>query len=325
METGFAAADSRDDYARARRNATLARLAARLRMRSGDLDVLLPFDEVVTALGRRGETYLGEQLVDLDAIVGSVDRTKGFDRRFRPTSPQSRVRFERIAAASRRARCCRRWTSTGSGRCTSCGTATTASRSPARSAARSSPPGSSWCTPRSEPGWGSRWPTCRSRAKSGCSPSGSRCRRPCARGSCCGTRTTTPCSPRGSRRGASGATRSAASWVTGPPPHWRGSPRSTSRCSTRCAMPAGRQVHRRGAEAGDEQVGRVVVEVARDVDLLRSARGPARPPRPPGRPPHRRPWPAAAGRPCSRAPTGAGRARSSGRPWPGRGPSAHGR
>ncbi len=102
METGFAAADSRDDYARARRNATLARLAARLRMRSGDLDVLLPFDEVVTALGRRGETYLGEQLVDLDAIVGSVDRTTGFDRRFRPTSPQSRVRFERIAAATRR-------------------------------------------------------------------------------------------------------------------------------------------------------------------------------------------------------------------------------
>lgn len=31
METGFPAADSRDDFARARRNAVLARLGARLR------------------------------------------------------------------------------------------------------------------------------------------------------------------------------------------------------------------------------------------------------------------------------------------------------
>ena len=50
METGFPAADSRDDFARARRSAVLARLAARLRMREGDVDVLLPFDEVVGAL-----------------------------------------------------------------------------------------------------------------------------------------------------------------------------------------------------------------------------------------------------------------------------------
>lgn len=51
METGFPAADSRDDFARARRNAVLARLGARLRMREGDVDVLLPFDEVIDALG----------------------------------------------------------------------------------------------------------------------------------------------------------------------------------------------------------------------------------------------------------------------------------
>ncbi len=53
VETGFSAADSRDDFARARRNAVLARLGARLRMREGDVDVLLPFDEVVGALGAR--------------------------------------------------------------------------------------------------------------------------------------------------------------------------------------------------------------------------------------------------------------------------------
>lgn len=102
MDTGFSAADSRDDFARARRNATLSRLAARLRLRSGDLDVLLPFDEVVAALGRRGETRLGRQMVDLDHIVGSTDRVTGFDRRFRPTSDLARQRFERLAKAARR-------------------------------------------------------------------------------------------------------------------------------------------------------------------------------------------------------------------------------
>lgn len=102
MDTGFPAADSRDDFARARRNATLSRLAARLRLRSGDVDVLLPFDEVVAALGRRGETRLGLRMVDLDLIVGSTDRVAGFDRRFRPTSDLARQRFERIAEAVRR-------------------------------------------------------------------------------------------------------------------------------------------------------------------------------------------------------------------------------
>ncbi len=102
VDTGFSAADSRDDFARARRNATLSRLAARLRMRSGDLDVLLPFDEVVAALGRRGETQLGRHMVDLDRIVGSTDRVTGFDRRFRPTSDVTRQRFERLAKALRR-------------------------------------------------------------------------------------------------------------------------------------------------------------------------------------------------------------------------------
>jgi hypothetical protein len=102
VETGFPAADSRDDFARARRNAVLARLGARLRLREGDVDVLLPFDEVVGALGHRGEQSLGLQTVDLDTIVGSVDRRSGFDRQFRPTSDLTRLRFERLALAVRR-------------------------------------------------------------------------------------------------------------------------------------------------------------------------------------------------------------------------------
>jgi hypothetical protein len=77
-------------------------MAARLRLREGDVDVLLPFDEVVGALGHRGEQPLGLHQVDLDSIVGSVDRRTGFDRRFRPTSELSRRRFERLAVAVRR-------------------------------------------------------------------------------------------------------------------------------------------------------------------------------------------------------------------------------
>jgi hypothetical protein len=102
VDTGFPAADSRDDFARARRRAVLARLAARLRMREGDVDVLMPFDEVVGALGHRGEQHVGLQTVELDSIVGSVDRVSGFDRQFRPTSELTRRRFERLALAVRK-------------------------------------------------------------------------------------------------------------------------------------------------------------------------------------------------------------------------------
>jgi hypothetical protein len=102
MDTGYPDADSRDDFSRARRRQQWSRVLARLRGRSGDLDVMLPFDEVVAALGRRGQQYRGLREIPLDSIVGSTDRTRGFDRFFRPTSALGRQRFERIAAAVRR-------------------------------------------------------------------------------------------------------------------------------------------------------------------------------------------------------------------------------
>jgi hypothetical protein len=102
MDTGYPDADSRDDFARARRRQQWSRVFARLRGRSGDLDVMLPFDEVVAALGRRGQQYRGLREIDLDSVVGSTDRSRGFDRFFRPTSALGRQRFERIAAAVRR-------------------------------------------------------------------------------------------------------------------------------------------------------------------------------------------------------------------------------
>lgn len=101
-ETGFPTADAQDDFLRARRRRALARLSAVLRLEPGDVDVMLPFDEVVEALGRVGERDLGVHSVALESIVGSVDRGKDFDRQFRPTSSRARTRFERIAEAQRR-------------------------------------------------------------------------------------------------------------------------------------------------------------------------------------------------------------------------------
>ncbi len=100
--TGFPAADAENDFQRARRQQVLARLAQRLRREPDDVGLILPFDEVIAALGRTGERVLGMQSIALDSIVGSVDRTRDFDRRFRPTSAVSRERWQRIAAAQRR-------------------------------------------------------------------------------------------------------------------------------------------------------------------------------------------------------------------------------
>lgn len=102
VDTGFAVADAQNDFARARRAQVLSRLASWLRHGPDDVDVMLPFDEVVSALGRAGERKMGVQTIPVDSIVGSVDRTKEFDRRFRPTSGRVRERWQRLALAHRR-------------------------------------------------------------------------------------------------------------------------------------------------------------------------------------------------------------------------------
>lgn len=101
-DTGFSAQDAQTDFSRARRRRALSRLAARLRREPDDVNVILPFDEVVEALGRRGERQSGLQTIPLDSIVGTVDRSREFDRSFRPTSRRVRYRWERIAKAMRR-------------------------------------------------------------------------------------------------------------------------------------------------------------------------------------------------------------------------------
>jgi len=73
-----------------------------LRREPADFHVILPFEEVVEALGYRGEHQLGLQTISLDSIVGTVGRVRDFDRRFRPTSRRTRKRWERMATAARR-------------------------------------------------------------------------------------------------------------------------------------------------------------------------------------------------------------------------------
>ena len=100
-DTGLPSADAQYDFSRSRRQRALARLSARLR-RQDDVNQILPFEEVARALGRTGERRLGQQLIALDSIVGTVDRSREFDRSFRPTSPRVRQRWQRINLAQRK-------------------------------------------------------------------------------------------------------------------------------------------------------------------------------------------------------------------------------
>src|SRR3954465_6135759 len=102
VSTGFPGSDAQSDFSRARRARLLADIGRRLRREPDDVALMLPFEEVVESLGRVGQHDLGLQVVPLDAIVGSVDRTVDFDRGLRPPSPRRRSRWGRINAAQRR-------------------------------------------------------------------------------------------------------------------------------------------------------------------------------------------------------------------------------
>jgi hypothetical protein len=102
MSTGMPRDDAKAAFARERRRRSLARIVSKLRSEPDDVSYMLPFEEVVAALGRTSEHDLGVQLIPLDSVVGTVDRKSSqFDREFRP-SADVRARWERIAAARRR-------------------------------------------------------------------------------------------------------------------------------------------------------------------------------------------------------------------------------
>ena len=100
--TGMPGLDAQTDFLRARRRAALGAMVARLRGEPDDVRLVLPYEEVVTALGYVSEHAAGNMVVPLDAIVGTVDRGRDFDRSFRPTSGRVRSRWEHIATAMRR-------------------------------------------------------------------------------------------------------------------------------------------------------------------------------------------------------------------------------
>jgi hypothetical protein len=102
LDTGFPRADVENDFLRARRRQFLTALAHHLRRRSGDGDRLVQLDDVVGALGWRGQRQLGLQTVCLETIIGTAGSRRDFDRRFRPTSARVRSRWERLALAIRR-------------------------------------------------------------------------------------------------------------------------------------------------------------------------------------------------------------------------------
>jgi len=102
MSTGQPREDAKIAFDRERRRRALSRLASRMRFEADDVSHMLPFEEVVGALGATSRTSMGEQVIPLDQIVGTVDRRRGdFDRSFRP-SPNTRGRWERIAEARKR-------------------------------------------------------------------------------------------------------------------------------------------------------------------------------------------------------------------------------
>ena len=102
-DTGSPQQDAEADFARERRTRALSKIVSRLRFEPDDVSVMLPFEEVVAALGRRSERDLGVQTISLDSIVGTVARRRGeFDRSFRPVSAGVRGRWQRIATARRR-------------------------------------------------------------------------------------------------------------------------------------------------------------------------------------------------------------------------------
>jgi hypothetical protein len=110
MRTGLVQQDARDDFDRARRQANLAKLAGWLCGRPSGADRLPVLGEVTAVPGagvtgpgvrlaweRAGSGPMRETMVPIDQIVGTVEPTRCFDRRFRPTSDVVRSRFQRIA------------------------------------------------------------------------------------------------------------------------------------------------------------------------------------------------------------------------------------
>jgi hypothetical protein len=100
LDTGVPSVDAADDLTRARRRHELDRLGSWLRHQAAESSPLRS-GEVISALGFRGEFYLGLRTIRLDTVVGTVEETRDFDRGFRPVSDRDRQRWELLDQADR--------------------------------------------------------------------------------------------------------------------------------------------------------------------------------------------------------------------------------
>lgn len=60
---------------------------------------LLPFDEVMQQVPLRGQHYVGVKQIEINKIVGSVNRYRDFDRAFLPRETHTRSRWESVNSA----------------------------------------------------------------------------------------------------------------------------------------------------------------------------------------------------------------------------------
>ena len=90
------------DFGLARRKAWLRRLALRLRGKSAGDGAPPSFENLQNALRAHNRVRRGLRVVDTDEIVGSVGRSKDFDRRFLPLRASMGERWKRIDVAFHR-------------------------------------------------------------------------------------------------------------------------------------------------------------------------------------------------------------------------------
>src|SRR5215218_2628684 len=133
-DTGFPTQDAQTDFSRARRRQALSRLARRLRREPDDVNVILPFNEVVEALGWRGRSASGFASYPLIPSWGPWTAPATSTGDFAPR-PGAYVADGRASPRQSGAgNPCRRSTCTGSATSTSSATAIIECRSHVRSA-----------------------------------------------------------------------------------------------------------------------------------------------------------------------------------------------
>jgi hypothetical protein len=90
------------DFGLARRKAWIRKLALRLRGKFAGDGVPSTFQDLQNALRAYNRVRRGVRVVDTDRIVGSVGRSKDFDRRFLPLRASTGERWKRVDVAFHR-------------------------------------------------------------------------------------------------------------------------------------------------------------------------------------------------------------------------------